>query len=139
MSWKKALLIKKNRVPLVHIIARHLNKTNWLFRIFPYRIFMFLFEWLKRDWWPKERCLHSKSIYLSTVWRITLTIAVDFQIVTSCTIWYHLRSLKNVKSTYGGVLLLAKKSCTFTKSDICFSRFSNCTNGTKCCKASNMF
>ena len=37
-----------------------------------------------------------------------------------CAIWYHLYNLKNVKNTYGGVLLLVKlqaKACIFIKSD----------------------
>ena len=36
-----------------------------------------------------------------------------------CAIWYHLHNLKNVKNTYGGVLLLLKLqdlACKFTKS-----------------------
>ena len=42
-------------------------------------------------------------------------------------IWYHLYNLKNVKSTHGGVLLLLKVTLLHG----CFSRFLNCTNGTK--------
>ena len=38
-----------------------------------------------------------------------------------CAIWYHLYNLKNVKNTHGGVTLL----------HACFSRFLNCTSGTK--------
>ena len=37
-----------------------------------------------------------------------------------CTIWYHLYNLKNVKNTYGGVLLLVKLqalTCNITKSN----------------------
>ena len=40
--------------------------------------------------------------------------------VMLCAIWYHLYNLKNVKSTYGGVLLLVKlqaSACNFTKSN----------------------
>ena len=44
-----------------------------------------------------------------------------------CSIWYHLYNLKNVKSTHGGVLLLLKVTLLHG----CFSRFLNCTNGTK--------
>ena len=35
-----------------------------------------------------------------------------------CAIWYHLYNLKNLKNTYGGVLILVKlqaSACTFTK------------------------
>ena len=49
---------------------------------------------------------------------------------------------KNVKSTHGGVLLLVKKPATLLKLALlhgCFSRFLNCTNGTKSRKASHIF
>ena len=45
-----------------------------------------------------------------------------------CAIWYYLCNLKNVKNNYGGVLLL----------HVCFSRFLNCTNGTKSRKISQI-
>ena len=51
-------------------------------------------------------------------------------IVMFCAIWYHLYNLKNVKKHPGSVLLLA----TFVKVTLlhgCFSRFLDCTNGTK--------
>ena len=51
-----------------------------------------------------------------------------------CVIWYHLHNLKNVKNTHEGVLLLAK--LTFLHG--CFSRFLNCTNGTKSRKTSHL-
>ena len=38
-----------------------------------------------------------------------------------CAIWYHLRNLKSVKNTHGGVLLYVKlqaEACNFTKSNI---------------------
>ena len=38
-----------------------------------------------------------------------------------CEIWYHLYSLKNVKNTHGGMLLLVKLQtsvCNITKSNI---------------------
>ena len=60
-------------------------------------------------------------------------------------IWYHLYHLKNTKNIHGGVLLLVKlqaEACTFTKSNTppwVFSRFLNCTNGTKSRKASYIF
>ena len=51
-----------------------------------------------------------------------------------CSIWYHLYNVKNVKSTHRGVLLLVK--VTLLRG--CFSRFLNCTNGTKSRNASHM-
>ena len=48
-----------------------------------------------------------------------------------CAIWYHLYNLKN-----GGVLLLALK---VTLLHGCFSRFLNCTNGTKSRNAPHMY
>ena len=54
-----------------------------------------------------------------------------------CAIWYHLYNFKNVKNTYGGVLLLVKlkaKPTTLLKVTFLhgsFSRFLNCTSGTK--------
>ena len=44
---------------------------------------------------------------------------------TLCAIWYHLYSLKNVKITHGGVLLLVKlqESCKLAYKFGCFSRF----------------
>ena len=45
-----------------------------------------------------------------------------------CAIWYNLYNLKNVKNTHGGVLLLVLK---VTLLHGCFSRFLNCTKGTK--------
>ena len=57
-----------------------------------------------------------------------------------CAIWYHFYNFKNVRNTHGGVLLtLAASICNFIKSNIpqwVFSRFLNCTNGTKLRKAS---
>ena len=56
-------------------------------------------------------------------------------------IWYPLYNLKNVKNTHGGVLTLVKqaKDCNITRINTllpeCFSRFLNCTNGTKSHKA----
>ena len=35
-----------------------------------------------------------------------------FLVVVLCAIWYHLHNLKNVKNTYGGVLLLVKLQAT---------------------------
>ena len=50
--------------------------------------------------------------------------------VMRCAIWYHRYNLQNVKSTHGGVLIFA----TLLKLTLLhwyFSRFLNCTNGTK--------
>ena len=47
-----------------------------------------------------------------------------------CAILYHLYNSKNVKNTHGGVLLIHHG---------CFSRFLNCTNGTKSCKDQKKF
>ena len=47
-----------------------------------------------------------------------------------CAICYHLYNLKSVKKTHGGVLLLVKL-LKVTLLHGCFSRFLNCTNGTK--------
>ena len=63
--------------------------------------------------------------------------------MTRCAIWYHFHNLKNVKNTHGGVLLLVKlqAKCLQLKVTLirgCFSRFSNCTNGTKSCKTSHL-
>ena len=47
-------------------------------------------------------------------------------IVVRCAIWYHLYNLKNVKNTYGGVLLLVKLVADLLKVTLlhgCFSRF----------------
>ena len=41
--------------------------------------------------------------------------------VVRCVIWYHLYNLKNMKNTYGGVLILVKllaKASNFTKINI---------------------
>ena len=51
-------------------------------------------------------------------------------------------NFKNVKNTHGGVVILVKlqaKACNFTKINTLpsiFSRFLNCTNGTKSRNAS---
>ena len=50
--------------------------------------------------------------------------------MTLCVIWYPLYNLKNVKKT--------RPSVTFNKVG-CFSRFLNCTNGTKSRKTSQIF
>ena len=68
-----------------------------------------------------------------------------------CAIWYHLYNLKNVKNTHGGVLLLVKLQAFKVNNKGprttpmaaklfhgCFSRFLNCTNGTKSRKTSHI-
>ena len=52
---------------------------------------------------------------------------------TFCAVFYHLYNLKIEKNDHGGVLLLVK-----TLFHWCFSRFLNCTNGSKLGKASYM-
>ena len=54
----------------------------------------------------------------------------------SCAIRYHTYNLKSKKNTHGGVLL--KPALLLTLLHGCFSRFSNCANGTKSCKASHL-
>ena len=59
-----------------------------------------------------------------------------------CAIWYHFYNLKNVKNTHRGVLLLGYKPETLIKVTLhhgCFSRFLNCTSGTKSRNASNIW
>ena len=62
-----------------------------------------------------------------------------------CAILYYLYNLKNVENTHGGVLILVKLealACSFTEINTphgCFSRFLNCTNGTKSCKTSHIW
>ena len=67
------------------------------------------------------------------VWNLEgVLLAVMFTFYLSClyimlwAIWYHLYNFENVKNTHRGVLLL------------CFSRFSNCINGTKLRKVSHI-
>ena len=57
-----------------------------------------------------------------------------------CAIWYHLYNFKNVKNTHGGVLILVKLQALLRLTLLhgCFSRFLNCTNGTKLCNASQL-
>ena len=52
-----------------------------------------------------------------------------------CAIRYHFCNLKNVKNTHGEVLPLLLKA---TLLHGCFSRFLDCTNGTKSRKASHI-
>ena len=61
------------------------------------------------------------------------------KLIVFCAIWYHLYNFKSVKNTHGGVLLLVP--VTLLKVTLlhgCFSRFLNCTNGTKSRNASRM-
>ena len=48
-----------------------------------------------------------------------------------CKIWYHLYNLIKVKKTHGESAILLKVTLLHG----CYSRFSNCTTGTKSCKA----
>ena len=55
-----------------------------------------------------------------------------------CAIQYNMYNLKNVKNTHGELLLSVVCNFPITLLHRCFSGFSNCTNGTKSCKASHM-
>ena len=60
--------------------------------------------------------------------------------VIFCAIFYHLYNSTNVKNTRGGVILFVASN--FAKSNAvhgCFSRFLNCTNGTKSQNASHLY
>ena len=66
-----------------------------------------------------------------------------FLIVMLCAIWFHFYILKNVKNTHGGVLLSVKLQAPATLLKVTllhghFSRFLNCTNGTKSRNASHI-
>ena len=52
-----------------------------------------------------------------------------------CAIWYQLYNLKNVKNARGRVLILVLKLKLLHG---CFSRFLNCTNGTKSSNATQL-
>ena len=54
-------------------------------------------------------------------------------------IWYHLHNSKNVKNTHGGKLVLVALQALRKVKLLhrCFSRFLNCSNGTKSRKASH--
>ena len=74
---------------------------------------------------------------------VTVMTTVRPLYVKFCAIWYHLHNLKNFKNTHGGLLLSVNlKPATSLKVaflHVCFSRFLNCTNGTKLCKASHLY
>ena len=91
-----------------------------------------------------------KSVFLGNHNRISSTFqeikhsVVDYFLwtyETLCVIWYHFYNLKNVKYVHEGVLLLViLQTATLLKVTLLhgwFSRFLNCTNGTKSCKASS--
>ena len=59
--------------------------------------------------------------------------------VMLCVIWFHLNNSQNVKNTHGAVLLLSNlQAVKATLLHGCFSRFLNCTNGTKLFKGSRL-
>ena len=58
--------------------------------------------------------------------------------VMRCAIWNNLYNLKNVKNIHGGVLLLVATLLKVTLLHGCFSRFLNCTDGTKSRKTSHI-
>ena len=60
------------------------------------------------SWWP----LGWK--FIETRWLILGEQDCQLKAVMRCAIWYHLYNLKNVKNTYGGVLLFFEKN-----SEIC--------------------
>ena len=68
----------------------------------------------------------------------------NLQYETLCAIWYVLYNLKMMKNTLGRMLPLVKlpvQPATLLKVALlhgCFSRFLNCTNGTKSRKASHI-
>ena len=66
---------------------------------------------------------------------LSLTIYILQAYVMRCAIWYHLHNLKNVKNTYGRMLLLVKVALFHE----CFLRFLNCANGNQSRKASHMY
>ena len=74
--------------------------------------------------------------------QIFLTSDIIPKIVMHCVIWYHLRDLKNVKNSHGGVLVLVKLQTSAGNFTIIntaawvFFMFLNCTNGTKSCNVS---
>ena len=76
---------------------------------------------------------------LRTLSHILLTFNQLINKQTLCAIRNNLYNLKNVKNSRGGVILSGK--VTLLKLSLphgCFSRFLNCTNGTKLRKASNI-
>ena len=70
-------------------------------------------------------------------WRVSiLVLSPGGSYVVRCAIWYHLYNLKNLKNTHRRVLILvcSLQPATLVKLTLlhgCFSRFSDCTNGTK--------
>ena len=72
-------------------------------------------------------------------WIVNHLVMKPSKLIVFCAIWYHLYNFKSVKNTHGGVLLLVP--VTLLKVTLlhgCFSRFLNCTNGTKSRNASRM-
>ena len=58
-----------------------------------------------------------------------LVICQQYQFVTLCAIWHHLRNFINMKNAHGGVLV--KLQTRNSPPPWVFSHFLNCTNGTK--------
>ena len=72
-------------------------------------------------------------------WIVNHLVMKPSKLIVFCAIWYHFYNLKNVKNTHGGVLLLVPVTLLkVTLHHGCFSRFLNCTNGTKSRNASRM-
>ena len=76
--------------------------------------------------WPVTSGLIFRATCLCVVWWYMIL----------CAIWYHFYNLENVKNTHGGVLLWVLKVTLLHR---WFSRFLNCTNGTKSHKASHLY
>ena len=77
------------------------------------------------------------SQIFSWYWRVAMNESFDMieasftQYMVLCAIWYHCCNLKNVKNTYGRVLLLVKLQAEVTLFHGCFSHFLNCAHDTK--------
>ena len=74
------------------------------------------------------------TVYARYNWLDNGNSEITVAYITLCAIYYH---LENVKNIHGGVIVLVKlqaKPATLPKVSFlygCFSRFLNCTNGTK--------
>ena len=64
---------------------------------------------------------------------------ISLYYVMRCAICHHLHNLKNIKNTHGRLILLQPETLLkVTLLHGSFSRFLNCTNGTKLRKASHV-
>ena len=76
--------------------------------------------------------LNNSHIYFKNIARER----VEVNVIKIYTIWYNLHSFKNLKNTYGGVLLLVNYRNSFPWE---FSTILNCANSTKLLKASHTY